>query len=490
MGLDRALVERIGAMGTADVPIKVLTKVQKHVFQCDPERNLYAIAATGSGKTLAFLAPILRDMSRGKCDGALLLSPTNPLRLQHIRTAEAIAPPIASVVKIESRAAARTLLESKGPALSISTPAKWLAIMDTRPGNARSYAANRLSVIVLDEVDEMVRNPGFLREIKQVIASSPSARLVAMTATHSPQALDFVREVSDRSKRGLTHIDAGDPQENGAAVHRHTVTSVDASQILPTLVEVLRDELAGGHKILVFCATAYFAEFAHAYASARGLRDVHVLHSKMNRGAASKAESTFRRCASCAMVCSNVLARGMDIPDVDVVVQLGSSKAEIYAQRVGRSGRAGRAGRGALIVAREEEAPMVAALSEKGISLTEVPPPASKKHAEKDARPIRDRDLQRSGHRAFKSLLGAYKSELHVLGWSMRDAVGVVKSMFAGVGVAAPSIPAKNKIGIKQGDGLILSGGGSRATKTSLDRYASMAACLSITAVLALMPDI
>jgi superfamily II DNA/RNA helicase len=84
-GLLPALMDRIRAQGKDGKVLDVLTKVQKHVLSSvDNSDNLYVIAPTGSGKTIAFMAPILQAMHDGKVDSAILLSPTNPLRKQHI----------------------------------------------------------------------------------------------------------------------------------------------------------------------------------------------------------------------------------------------------------------------------------------------------------------------------------------------------------------------------------------------------------------------
>jgi ATP-dependent RNA helicase MSS116 len=65
----------------------------------------------------------------------------------------------------------------------------------------------------------------------------------------------------------------------------------------------------------------------------KGCKGIHMLHSKMSRGAA-KSESTFQGCSECFLLCSNLTARGMDFPKVTVVIQVGPSPPELYIQRV------------------------------------------------------------------------------------------------------------------------------------------------------------
>ena len=468
-GLDPALVARIVATGAADVPIVNMTPVQSQMLRADNKADIFALSPTGSGKTIAFLATAMRDVIAGNGDGTLILSTTNTLRFQHYRTATQICPPTAQVVDVQSVTGhtVAKLSGHSGASVIVCTPAKWLDLMKpAKVGaagakNAVEYAATRLKMVVLDEVDEMVRNPSFKKEIERVIAAAPNARLVSTTATGSPEAQDFAKKVlrdplrNQQWERTLVQIEASTgvraASDTHAEPHTHHLVSVQAESLFETMASLLVTELAlPDSKIIVFFPTAMMADFARQYLEkATKLGNVHLLHSKLSSGAIRKAESQFRGCRPCALLASNIMARGMDVPDINLVIQVGVSAPEEYVQRVGRSGRAGRKGRGILLVGDAEAEGMRRAITAKGIEFKDmavnVAVPTSKNIG----------DIPGSA-KAFKATLGAYKTHARTLGFSMRDVVALLQRVFLGAGQEIPTISSKNakKLGLKPDDGI------------------------------------
>ena len=449
-GLDASIVHRIMASGPQDLPIVTMTEVQRQVLAADPASDVLAIAPTGSGKTIAFLAPLLRDMIAGKVDGALLLSPTNPLRLQHIGVASKICPPTAAVVKVENAhgGLVRGFTDRKSPSIIISTPSKWLDLSDSskspESSSSRGYAAKRLSVIVLDEVDEMIRNPGFKRDVQKVIELSPQARIMSMTATSSTESQAFARQIAKSAGRQLVEVDAVSGFKPN---HTHESVVVKAEDIMPALHTIVAEELHAKSKAIVFFPTAMYAKFAHDYLVKQGILNLHLLQSKMSKGAVRQAEARFRACHPCILFASNVISRGMDVPDTNVVVQVSVSQPEEYAQRVGRAGRAGRAGRGILLVADEEAPALMSAISKsRGVEFRPRSIVPSHNQARDQTVPGADQ--------AFKATLGAYKP----LGWKMRDAISILSRVFVGAGQRIPTMARRTagKLGVRDGDGLEL----------------------------------
>ena len=143
------------------------------------------------------------------------------------------------------------------------------------------------------------------------------------------------------------------------------------------------------------------------------------------------------------------MARGMDVPDVNVVVQVGISAPEEYIQRVGRSGRAGREGRGVLVAAEEEAQRLSSAIRAMF-------PTVRFERRDVEVRDTRKEVRIGSSDRAFKATLGAYKTHVRLLRWSMRDAVTSLKRVFEGAGQRVPSITARmaSQLGLKSGDGV------------------------------------
>lgn len=536
-GLDRALVDRIVATGAADVPIVNMTSVQKQMLRADSKSDIFALSPTGSGKTIAFLATAMRDVMVNNGDGILVLSSTNPLRLQHHRVASQICPPTAQVVNVEtaSKETLGKLTSHAGASVIVSTPAKWLDLMKPakvgadEAKQAQRYASERLTMIVLDEVDEMVRNPGFKKDVEILIKASPNARVVSTTATGSPEARDFATRVAREATipRPLVEIEAstgvGSPQP-GSQSHTHHLVSVEAEKLLATMATLLTQELASPEtKAVVFFPTAMMADFARTYLQkTTKLRDIHLLHSKLPSGAVRKAETQFRGCRPCALLASNIMARGMDVPDINLVIQVGVSSPEEYKQRVGRSGRAGRSGRGILLVSDAESKQMSAAIAKQGIefepkSVDETEPTGAEDPGTGPTKAFWPGQASsgsavgtlRGSAQAFKATLGAYKTHARMLDFSMRDAVSLLKRVFTGAGQAVPTITRKNaqKLGLRDDDGLEIvdgaapnrhgkyhrRGGGAQMgleERTSFGGYGVGAVAVAITAVVSMAPTI
>jgi ATP-dependent RNA helicase MSS116 len=446
------IIKAVREQGKNGVLLEVMTKVQKHVALNVGEwnENLYVIAPTGSGKTIAFIAPILQGMHDGLLDSAILLSPTNPLRRQHIAVATALAGAV-PVITVESDSPhLQTKLKDSRHSLSVATTEKWSKL--AKVPEMKEFMKDRVSVIVLDEVDELVRNPGFFSHLNDICAACTSARILAFTATHSAPALEFVKSANARD---TVHIDADDANRNN---HTHEYVTVESANLLPALRALV--ELETGvkqHKVMIFFNTSMFAEFAHNYLKTTGCENIHILHTKMNRGAAKRSEQTFVGCTECFLLSSNVTARGMDFPNVTVVIQVGPSPPELYVQRVGRSGRGEQKGKGILLLVEQESAAML-----KGVSRIE-----GLEIKEKSDLKVKPNEVSvpvSKSDQAFKSLIGAYNTDAKMLGWKMKDIIAVIKSVFVGAGQSVPTITAqyarKAKVGTE--DGLVIAGGGLR----------------------------
>ncbi|GIL57216.1 hypothetical protein Vafri_12427 [Volvox africanus] len=145
-----------------------------------------------------------------------------------------------------------------------------------------------------------------------------------------------------------------------------TPTQVDASSLVVP-IEQLRGQLMAllaqhmaqdpEYKIIVFLPTAFLtAYFAKLFSSA-GLSDVVAIHSRMSQGQRDKASAEFRSGSRKVLFSSDVSARGVDYPNVTLVLQFGApSNREQYIHRAGRTGRAGQTGRCVLLIGDHEAA--------------------------------------------------------------------------------------------------------------------------------------
>jgi superfamily II DNA/RNA helicase len=394
---------------------------------------------------MAFMSPLIQGMIDGTVKSAVLLSPTNPLRKQHIDVSNALIKGIATEIKVMAIENGSTDIQARLKAtkhgIAAATAEKWSGL--AKEPAMKEYMENEVDIIVLDEVDEMVRNPGFFKQIKLICSICTKARVFAFTATPSDEALKFVKSLPLKS---LVQLDADDADSKN---HVHENITVPSSDLMPALLALVERESAT--KVMIFFNTSMFAEFAYHYLVKAGCKGIHMLHSKMSRGAAKKSESTFQGCSECFLLCSNLTARGMDFPKVTVVIQVGPSPPELYIQRVGRSGRGGNKGKGILLLVEEEKMAMLNALKNK-VESTETKVEYS---------PNKITTAIQKADQGFKSLIGAYNTEARMLKWQMKDIVAVIKSIFAGAGQKIPTITKQyaKKAKVGESDGLVIEGG-------------------------------
>lgn len=427
---DADLIRKIKDSGGANMT--VLTKVQKHMYESAGDGNVYAVAATGSGKTVTFMAPIVDAMKRGALHSVLLLSITNALKNQHVGVATKLAGDVASVFRVEGDMGGR--IRAAQHAVVVATPAAVLKM--AKAPEFATWLAENVGVVVVDEVDGLMEDPMKKIEITKVAALCKTARIQAFTATHSEPSLAWMHGVNGKD---LVHIDASDAD---ATNHVHQQWTVRSQDVLPALDAILKAETATP-KIMIFFNTNMFAEFAHNYLTLAGHKDLYRMHSRMgSSGKLTRAQNDFSACTRCIVLCSDVAARGMDFPQVSLVIQVGFTPVDKYLQRIGRSGRGTQAGRGVLLL-NEAEAPRTLKPIASGSSADVVPYTAAR------LEPNAVRAQIPSSSKAYKSLFGSYTA----LKMSVAEIDAVVRPMFEGAGQDMSSMEAPKAKGGKRGGG-------------------------------------
>ena len=122
-----------------------------------------------------------------------------------------------------------------------------------------------------------------------------------------------------------------------------------------SLMSLLDEEVTPKSKIIIFGVTAnMIALFAKVFARQTPLK-VYELHSRLSQNVRTKTTEEFKNATSGIMFASDVIGRGMDFPNVDLVIQIGlPSNAEQYVHRVGRTARAGKEGRAIIVLTQNE----------------------------------------------------------------------------------------------------------------------------------------
>ncbi|MCX2561553.1 DEAD/DEAH box helicase [Acetobacter farinalis] len=339
-----SLASALAARGYASA-----TPVQAAVLAPDAEgRDLLVSARTGSGKTVAFglaMADSLLDDS-GRCPPpgaplALVIAPTRELALQvrneldwlYAKTGARI---VSCVGGMEPRTEARAL--SAGCHIVVGTPGR---LCDHLSRGQLNLSA--LRVVVLDEADEML-DLGFRDELETLLKAAPTDR---RTLLFSATIARDIANLARRYQRDALRIDTVGGNTPHTDISYRAILA-DQSDMAGTIINVLR--LMESPTAIVFCHTREAVRQLQGILTQRGFSSV-AISGDLGQNERSRAIESLRHGQARVCVATDVAARGIDIPDLGLVIHasLPSNPATLL-HRSGRTGRAGRKGTCVLLV--------------------------------------------------------------------------------------------------------------------------------------------
>lgn len=363
-----------------------LTPVQAAVMNADVgERDLLVSAQTGSGKTVAYglalASTLLGEKERlepAAAPLALVIAPTRELALQVQREFDwlygaAGGRVVSCVGGTDARREQRAL--ASGAHVVVGTPGRLRDHLERGHLDISSLAA-----VVLDEADEML-DLGFREDLEFILGASPQERRTLLFSATLPR--DIVR-LARRYQRDVVRIDTIDQsQPHGDIEYR--AYRVAPNEIERALVNVLR--FSDAPRALVFCATREAVRRVHGALLERGFSVV-ALSGEFTQSQRTEALQSLRDGRADVCVATDVAARGLDLPDLGLVVHADlPASAETLLHRSGRTGRAGRKGVSALIVPYTARGRAQRLLSVAGVESSWPAPPSAEQ--------IRLRDQQR-----------------------------------------------------------------------------------------------
>ncbi len=338
--LDRALTAR----GYTE-----LTPVQLAVLEAGAEaRDLLVSAQTGSGKTVAYglaFAPTLlggeERFDRAANPRALVVAPTRELAMQvHAELtwlyAQTGARILSCIGGMDGQREARAL--EAGAHIVVGTPGRLcdhLARGRLRLGD--------LAVVVLDEADEML-DLGFRDELETLLGATPAQRRTLLfSATIAKEITALARKYQSDALRIDTLV-----RNQPHADIEYRAVRIPPRETEHAVVNVLRYFEAP--TALVFCATRDGVRHLHASLQERGFTSV-ALSGELTQNERTRALQAMRDGQARVCVATDVAARGLDLPDLGLVVHADlPTNKQTLLHRSGRTGRAGRKGTCVLIV--------------------------------------------------------------------------------------------------------------------------------------------
>ncbi|KAH9518666.1 ATP-dependent RNA helicase ddx55 [Bulinus truncatus] len=326
-------------------------------------------AVTGSGKTLAFVVPIMqmllvREIPLRKHEiGSIILTPTRELAFQVNEVVQhftSFMPQFSSCLFIggEKTSVDIDKFMSQGGNIIIATPGRLEDLMQ-RKENGFNLAASvkSLEVLILDEADRLL-DMGFENSINTILSYLPKLRRTGLfSATQTNEVQNLIRaglrnplQIKVKEKPSQT----GSSQKTPLLLSNYYML-VGADEKFSQLVHFLK--LHKNEKIMIFFSTCACVDyFSKCLKQIMKKSQILIIHSKI-KSKRNKVFETFRLMNNGILVCTDVMARGVDIPEVHWVIQFDPpSSASAFVHRCGRTARIGHEGNALVLLLPSEDA--------------------------------------------------------------------------------------------------------------------------------------
>lgn len=340
MKLSRPVLKGLAALGytkptpiqSASIPISLMGK------------DVVAGAQTGSGKTAAYMIPIIERLlykpSKVPATRVVVMAPTRELALQVADVGKKIAQFVGGI-SIGLAIGGLNLRQQEQqlktrPDIVIATPGRFIDHIRNSP----SFSVDMVEIMVLDEADRMLEE-GFHDEISEILELLPQKRQTMLfSATMNSHIKDMIQLSLDKPVRIM--IDP--PKASASGLLQEFCRIRKREELKPALLYDIISKVDSQKRVIVFVATKALAHKLRIIVGLLGLR-VSELHGALTQEQRLKSITDFKKLDVPVLICTDLAARGLDIPKIEVVVNYDMPKShEIYLHRVGRTARAGREG--------------------------------------------------------------------------------------------------------------------------------------------------
>ena len=327
--------------GLKDMGFKVPFPIQEAAIPVLlTRRDVVGQAHTGTGKTAAYAISMLQDIIPRKGIQGLVIAPTRELAIQI--TAEIVK--FGKYTDIKTA----TIYGGQGMGTQLAALSRGVEIIVATPGRLidhvkrGSIKLNDISHLVLDEADTML-DMGFIDDIQFILSLTPKEKVMSLFSATMPAAILRLSEDYLRNPKQFL-LDADDLSVEG--IDQSFLVIKDRDKI-NYLTDFITQNKTG--QTIVFCSTKHRTRDV-----ARILRskyNVVAIEGDMSQHAREMSMSKFRRGKADILVATDVAARGIDVPQVALVINYDIPNQEmVYFHRIGRTARAGGKGRAITLV--------------------------------------------------------------------------------------------------------------------------------------------
>ncbi len=364
LGLSEDVLRAIADAGYSE-PTPIQAEAIPYVLM---GRDICGCAQTGTGKTASFTLPMIDILAAGRAKArmprSLILEPTRELAAQvaesfdtygkHHKLSKAL------LIGGENLADQAKVL-NRGVDVLIATPGRLIDMFE------RGYLLlNDVKVFVIDESDRML-DMGFIPDVERIAGMLPPLRTTLLFSATMPPA---IRKLAERFLMNPKEITVARPSTTASTITQGLVMLGRPKDRKPGADQKMKREALrklivaeNPRNALIFCNRKRDVDIVHRSLNRHGLEAAR-LHGDMAQSVRMETLASFKNGDVKYMVCSDVAARGLDIPEMSHVFNFDvPTHAEDYVHRIGRTGRAGREGR-AFTIATSEDRKYLRAIEE------------------------------------------------------------------------------------------------------------------------------
>ncbi|KAI7871186.1 P-loop containing nucleoside triphosphate hydrolase protein [Spinellus fusiger] len=343
-------------------------------------KDVVVEAVTGSGKTLAFVIPILEKLL-GREEplkhheiGAIVITPTRELA-QQIHTVFDLFVrdhPLQDQIRLGLYIGGSTSLhqdivqfKKDTPRILIGTPGR---LEELLAKTSKLVNTKEFEILVMDEADRLL-DMGFTHQLNTIIAQLPKQR---RTGLFSATMTDGLSELVRAGLRNPVRIVVKVQGINNKGIVQRTPATLEIDYVvcepdqkLAQMIRILQAEAEateGARKFIVYFATCACVDYFYKVLSKMGTLasfSLHSLHGQMDPKKRTATYTSFTQLAPSVpaiLMCTDVASRGLDIPQVDYVIQVDPPQdPKAFTHRAGRAARAGRKGKATVLLVRGRE---------------------------------------------------------------------------------------------------------------------------------------
>ncbi|XP_067644352.1 probable ATP-dependent RNA helicase DDX55 homolog [Eurosta solidaginis] len=346
------------------------TPVQSATIPLLLERKDVSVeAVTGSGKTLAFLVPMIEMLQRRHAEtpwspkeiGAIIISPTRELAFQisevldkflEVKELDYLKQKL--IVGGSSIEDDINTIKRQSPCILVCTPGRLEDLFDRKRDVNLAGRVKSLELLVLDEADRLL-DLGFKATINNILGYLPRQRRTGLfSATQTTEITDLIRA----GLRNPVRISVKEKSSISTPVKlQNFYKIVEPEEKFLSLLHFLRSPLTTQGKVMIFFPTCACVEYwSPVMTHLLPKRSVLGIHGKMKNKRKNIVER-FRGIDDAVLLCTDVLARGLDVPEIDWVVQWDPpASASSFVHRVGRTARQGNKGNALVYLLPSEDA--------------------------------------------------------------------------------------------------------------------------------------